>query len=177
MDLCRWSLTPKAICLGCTRCCKAFAEKFRINQRSRVVVRHKISGEQHTILALWAGACANRVLQYFESEQREDKRPRDAIELLFAWTQGGVTMQAVRTAAFASHAAARNAVTPAAVAAARAAGQAAGTAHVPEHALHAASYALKAVLSSSGTSAAKAEREWQQHHLPEPYKSIWLPIS
>jgi hypothetical protein len=145
--------------------------------KSSVVVGNKISLEQHVILALWAGECANRVLRYFESEQLEDKRPREAIELLLAWTRGEVAMQAVRTAAFASHAAARNAVTPAAVASARSAGQAAGTAHVHEHARHAASYALKAVLSGSGISAAKAEREWQQHHLPELYKSIWLPIS
>jgi hypothetical protein len=134
----------------------------------------KVDLEEHIALALWAAGCAERALHYFESTQPEDNRPRKAIESLLAWTKGEMKVQEVRVAAFASHAAARAALTPASIAAARAAGQAAGTAHVPEHARHAASYALKAVLAGSGATRAEAECKWQRQHLPKHFSPMWL---
>lgn len=135
----------------------------------------KVDHEQHVALALWAAGCAERVLPYFEITQPEDKRPRLAIESLVAWTKGEMKIQEVRKTAFASHAAARAALTPSAIAAARAAGQAAGTAHVPDHARHAASYALKAVRAGGSAACVEAERMWQRKHFPEYFShSGWV---
>ncbi|MFA6099040.1 MAG: putative immunity protein [Patescibacteria group bacterium] len=95
-------------------------------------------------LALRAADCAERVLPYFKKERPKDDRPKKAIVAARAWVRGKITVGQARTAALASHAAARAAKTPAAIAAARAAGHAAATAHVAGHATHAASYASKA---------------------------------
>ena len=116
--------------------------------------------------ALWAADCAERVLSFFESERPNDKRPRQTIAAARTWALGEITVGAARTAAFAAHAADREAHTPAAVAAARAAGHAAATAHVASHAPHAAEYALKAV-AASDPEALDAEREWQHNHHPK----------
>ncbi|WP_202903227.1 putative immunity protein [Paenibacillus gorillae] len=116
-------------------------------------------------LALWAAECAENVLHLFENKHPADNRPRAAIEAGRAWVSGGLTMSDARAAAFASHAAARDAVDEAACAAARAAGHAAATAHVAGHAVHAAAYAAKAAAfaADSGTAGARVaeEREWQ----------------
>lgn len=95
-------------------------------------------------LALWAADSAEQVVPYFEKERPKDKRPWKAIAAGRAWARGEITVSQARTAALASHAAARVAKAPAAIAAARAAGHAAATAHVAGHAQHTANYALKA---------------------------------
>lgn len=145
----------------------------------------------HTTLTLWAVDCAEHVLAHFEAEHPEDNRPRKALEAGRAWARDEISMNEVRTAAFASHAAARNAGRAAARAAARAAGHAAATAHVPNHAQHAANYAVtanthasstaatpaeKAATSSIGhTDTGAAERMWQHERLPEHLKTMALP--
>src|SRR5215217_1018382 len=53
----------------------------------------------HQFLALWAAACAEHVLDLFESAQPEDPRPRQAIEQARAWARGESTMTQARTAA------------------------------------------------------------------------------
>lgn len=97
---------------------------------------------------LWAAGCAEHVLLYFEEKYPEDDRPREAVEAARAWARGERTLSEVRAAAFASHAAARDAARdadhPAARYAARAAGHAAATVHVADHARHAAAYAVAA---------------------------------
>lgn len=45
-------------------------------------------GADHRLLALWAAACAEHVLHFFESEQPLDQRPRQAIEAIREWTRG-----------------------------------------------------------------------------------------
>ena len=110
----------------------------------------------HRLLALWAADCAEHVLQLFAEECPEDQRPRLAIEAARAWARGETTVQEAREAAFAAHAAAREARGFVARAAARAAGHAAATAHVADHARHAAEYAAKAARDGC------AEREWQK---------------
>ncbi|WP_084147781.1 putative immunity protein [Deinococcus frigens] len=117
--------------------------------------------QDHVLLALWAADCAAHVLEAFEARCPQDDRPRKAIEAARAWAHGDLSMAEARAAAFASHAAAREASNPTAIAAARAAGHAAATAHVVTHAPHAARYALTAA------SDADAEREWQRGQLPE----------
>jgi hypothetical protein len=48
--------------------------------------------DDHHLLALWAAACAQRVLPYFEQAQPDDDRPRHALEQLQAWVRGEVPM-------------------------------------------------------------------------------------
>lgn len=88
-------------------------------------------------------------------------------------------MTACRTAAFAAHAAARDATETgafAAVAAARAAGQACAVAHMFDHAPHAATYAAKAVgLGRDGQPAQEAERAWQWENLAPELRPIGFP--
>jgi hypothetical protein len=118
------------------------------------------------------------VLPYFEEMYPEDDRPRKAIEAARAWVRGDLAMVEARKAAFASHAAARDASHAAAQAAARAAGHAAATAHVANHTRHAAAYALKAISAAeSSVDAAAAERDWQVRHLPEHLRSVAFPAS
>lgn len=48
------------------------------------------------LLALWAASCAEHVLDLFELAQREDPRPRRAIEYARARVRGEVTMMEAR---------------------------------------------------------------------------------
>lgn len=131
----------------------------------------KLNLPSHQALALWATACAERVLQHFETERPQDERPRQALEACRAWVRGELPMTQVRVFAFGAHAAAREAHSSAARAAARAAGQAAGTVHVPGHARHAATYAVKsaaeAELPTAKKEIAASIRAWQRQQLPE----------
>jgi len=124
-------------------------------------------------LALWAADCAEHVLIFFEKKYPKDKRPRKAIDLCRAWVSGEVKFTAIRAAALASHAAARETTDAAARAAARAAGQAVATAHVAGHARAAADYAVKAA-ANAGVSEAE-ERDWQRRRLPKHLWPIALP--
>ncbi|MGH4140594.1 putative immunity protein [Clostridium sp.] len=108
-------------------------------------------------LVTWATDCAEHVLSHFEEEYPEDNRPRKAIEAGRAWVHGKVSVSEARFAAFAAHAAARDADEGSvAVAVARAAGHAAATVHVAGHAVHAANYAATSI---------SKERTWQYQHL------------
>jgi hypothetical protein len=126
---------------------------------------------EHRALALWAAACAERVLPVFEGRQPDDARPRLALAALRAWVRGEQTVVQCRQAAFAAHAAARATPDPAATAAARATGQAAAVAHMYSHAPHAAAYAAKAaaltVAPAQAAAAAASERAWQWAQLRE----------
>jgi hypothetical protein len=128
-----------------------------------------VSKSEHKILAIWATDCAERVLPYFEEKYPEDNRPRKAIEAGRAWVRGELTMTEARKAAFATHAAARDANQVAeACSAARAAGHASATAHVAKHAVYAATYAATAVRAADSIHADAAtakERDWQYQHL------------
>ena len=117
----------------------------------------------HRQLAGWAAVCAELVLPLFEAGSLDD-RPRQAIHVARAWALGKASVGEARQAAFAAHAAAREASHEAAVAAARAAGHAVATAHMADHCLRAFYYALKAV-NASGASM-EAEATWQLEQLP-----------
>ena len=58
-----------------------------------------LTDADHQLLALWAAACAEHVLDMFESAQPEDPRPRQAIEQARAWVRGEVKMTQARAAA------------------------------------------------------------------------------
>ena len=66
----------------------------------------------HRLLAAWAADCAEHVLPLFAAKQPDDDRPVRAIETARAWSRGKVTVTDAREAAFAAHAAARDATDP-----------------------------------------------------------------
>ena len=131
----------------------------------------------HQLLALWAAACAEHVLHFFESVQPSDPRPRQAIEQARAWARGEIKMTQARIAAGHAMAAARE-LRGVAREAAYAAGQAAAVAHVAAHELGAAAYAIKAAraAASSGEeeSAGRLECQWQREQLPEAIRELVL---
>ena len=120
---------------------------------------------------LWATHCAEHVLPRFEEEYPEDDRPRRATEVGRAWARGEISTGEARAAAFAAHAAARDADGVAARTAARAAGHAAATAHVAAHVRHAADYAVTATRFPN----AAGEREWQYRRLPKHLQPVASP--
>ena len=131
----------------------------------------------HRLLALWAAACAEHVLDHFESAHPDDLRPRRAIEHARAWVRGEVTMMEARAAGGHAMGAARD-LRGAARHAAYAAGQAAAVAHVAAHELGAAAYAIKAaraaVPADRSEAAGRAECRWQRDQLPEAIRELVL---
>jgi hypothetical protein len=131
----------------------------------------------HQLLALWAAACAEHVLDFFESARPEDPRPRQAIEHARAWVHGEVNMTQARKAAGRAQAAARD-LRGAARHAAYAAGQAAVVPHVAAHELGAAGYAIKAARAAApkgeGDRAGRLECRWQRDQLPEAIHDLVL---
>src|SRR5919199_3911496 len=55
-----------------------------------------LTDAKHQLLALWAAACAEHVLDLFESAQPADSRPRHAIEQARAWARGEIRAGAER---------------------------------------------------------------------------------
>jgi hypothetical protein len=139
--------------------------------REDIEMRELIQKTDHRTLALWAVACAERVLPFFELKFPQDHRPRQALSALQDWIASGVfSMTVIRKASLDSHAAAREVGEDSpARSAARAAGQAVATAHVPSHAYGSAIYAQQAVYRASVPSEAEAaalkERDWQYARL------------
>src|SRR5580700_7435208 len=50
-----------------------------------------LEDDDHRLLAMWAAACAEHVLHYFEVARPNDNRPRRAVELGRAWARGEIT--------------------------------------------------------------------------------------
>lgn len=151
------------------------------NRDPRFVAVHRgglLDVATHRLLASWAADCAEHVLPLFEEKYPEDERPRRAIETARAWSRGEVTVGEARQAAYAAHAAAREASDAAAREVARAAGHAVATAHMADHELGAAAYAIKAVrLASPGPDAMAAgegECRRQRERLPEAIRELVL---
>jgi hypothetical protein len=144
--------------------------KFSLTRKDEEMVE-LVSKTDHKTVALWAIACAERVMPYFEENYPQDHRPRHALETLQTWIETGVFQMAViRKASLDAHAAAREGGEESpARSAARAAGQAVATAHVPRHAYGVALYAQQAIHRATNPSDANAamakEREWQYQHL------------
>ena len=132
-------------------------------------INELISKCEHKILAIWACDCAEHVIEIFEKEYPQDKRPRQAIDACRAWINDEITMWNARKFSFPAHASAREADSKGTCAVARACGHAIGTAHVPTHALHCATYSAKAVGYVNGD--VNREREWQYNHLVKLYEN------
>jgi hypothetical protein len=133
--------------------------------------------DDHHLLALWAAACAEHVLDLFEAVRPQDPRPRQAVEHARAWTRGEVAMMQARAAGGHAMGAARD-LSGAARFAAYSAGQAAVVAHVAAHDLGAAAYAIKAVRAAAppgdGERAGRLECRWQREQLPEAVRDLVL---
>lgn len=131
----------------------------------------------HHLVALWAAACAEHVLDLFEAARPEDWRPRHAIEQVRAWVRGEITMTEARTAAGHANAAARD-LSGAPRHAAYAAAQAAAVSHVAAHDLGAAAYAIKAVRAAAPAGAdehaGRRECRWQREQLAEAIRELVL---
>src|SRR4051812_21991922 len=134
-----------------------------------------LTDSDHQLLALWAAACAEHVLDRFELAQPEDPRPREAIEHARAWVRSEVKMTQAREAAGHAMAAARDLRGPPRHAA-YAAGQAGVVPHVAAHELGAAAYAIKAARAGAPESerdgAARLECRWQRDQLPEAIREL-----
>src|SRR4051794_18632020 len=136
-----------------------------------------LTDADHHLLALWAAACAEHVLDLFESAQPGDDRPRAAIEHARAWVRGEVPMMQARAAGGHAMGAARD-LRGAARHAAYAAGQAGAVAHVAAHDLGAAAYAIKAARAAApggeSEAAGRLECQWQRDQLPEAVRELVL---
>lgn len=126
----------------------------------------------HRLLTTWGADCAERVVKVADAFTGDD-RARGAIKAARSWAVGTTSVGAARQAAFAAHAAAREASNPSAIAAARAAGHAAASAHMADHALKAALYARRAVTAGGGSG--ENERAWQVARLPEWLRDLIEP--
>jgi hypothetical protein len=134
-----------------------------------------LTDADHRLLALWAAVCAEHVLGYFEREQPDDPRPRDAVAAARSWAHGDMPMMQAR--AMGGHAmGAARALAGAARFAAYSAGQAACVGHLAEHDLGAAAYAIRAVLSAQpdNSHAGRRERDWQRDRLPDSIRRLVL---
>jgi hypothetical protein len=136
-----------------------------------------LTDSDHRLLALWAAACAEHVLHFFESVQPSDPRPCQAIEQIRAWARGEIKMSQARAAGGHAMAAARE-LSGAARHAAYAAGQAAAVAHVAAHELGAAAYAIKAARAAAPGDdmerAGRLECRWQREQLPDAIRGLVL---
>ena len=136
-----------------------------------------LSDPDHRLLALWAAACAEHVLHFFEEVQPKDERPRRAIKQVRAWARGEITWTQARMAAFAANAAAKD-VSGGAKEAAHAAGQAGAVGHVAAHELGAAAYAIRAAQAAAPEGkreqAGRRECQWQRAQLPNEIRELVL---
>lgn len=137
----------------------------------------RLTDADHSLLAIWAADCAERVLPLFEKVQLNDDRPRRAIDAARAWADGRITVTEAKTAGGHAMAAARPLIGAARLAA-YAAGQAAVVAHVAAHDLGAAAYAIRAVMASvspnEGRRSGIHERDRQRELLPEEIRELVL---
>jgi hypothetical protein len=67
-----------------------------------------LQDDDHRLLAMWAGDCAEHVLHHFEQARPKDDRSRRAIDLGRAWARGEITWWEARTAGGHANAAARD---------------------------------------------------------------------
>jgi hypothetical protein len=136
-----------------------------------------LTDDHHRLLADWALLCAEHVLHLFEDHQRDDSRPRDAIDAGRAWIRGEMRMGEARQLAFQANAAGRG-MPDAVKFAALSAGQAAAVPHVAAHDLGAAAYAIRAagasVPAGDAAQARTKERQWQREHLPADVRELVL---
>ncbi|MFL1429773.1 MULTISPECIES: putative immunity protein [unclassified Nocardiopsis] len=142
----------------------------------------ELSDDERRLLTRWAVACAERALPLFEAGAPGDARPRETVEAARAYAFGDRRTKRLRTAAWASTAAARDADDGGLVAAARAAAAAAGapyihalaTPHQVKHIHGPALYLALAREAAAGgdPAAGEAEVRWAIEHAPPGLREI-----
>jgi len=138
----------------------------------RFVAEHRggpLKKQQHRLLAIWAAACAERVVG-FCVDRDVGAAPLHAITVARAWARGEVPVGDCQKAALEAHGAARTTSDAAAKAAARAAAHAVATAHFADHSLGAVLYALKAIEATGGS--VKSEQDWQERKVPKSVREL-----
>jgi len=135
-----------------------------------------LADSDHHLLALWAASCAEHVLHFFESDESQDARPRQAIEHARAWVRGEVTMTQARREDM-QWAQPETCVEQHGMPPTRC-GQAGAVAHVAAHELGAADYAIKAARAAApkgeSEAAGRLECRWQRDQLPEAIRELVL---
>jgi hypothetical protein len=139
------------------------------------------------IVGTWALGCVERALPVFEAHVPSDRRPREALDGLRAFADGGKRTAQLRSLALAAFTAAREAGDPAAGAAARAAGLAAAVAYThalwtpdqEKHTLGPAAYSASALELAAGgdPGVGDAEVRWALEHASADVCAIvsWWP--
>lgn len=141
-----------------------------------------LDDDERRLLSRWAVDCAQRALPLFEAAAPGDGRPREAVRAAREYALGDRRTKRLRTAAWASTAAAREVGDPAARAAARAAVAAAGapyihalaTPHQVKHIHGPALYlALAREIAAGGDPAVgEAEIRWAVGHAPPGLREV-----
>lgn len=128
---------------------------------------------ERRLLARWALACAERVLQLFKADPVAEQDIQEAVLRTRAYADGEITTAEVIRRRLIAVKAAKAATTPAGAVAARSVAQAAAVAHMAAHALGAAAYAVKAVslVDPGNPEALRDEIRWQLEHLSEEQRS------
>lgn len=129
-------------------------------------------------LALWASACAARVISSFENRYPSDSRPRNALIAAQRWAAGEIEGHEAREHSRGADRAAREASDAAATAAARCCAEAALVSWGSLHAAAVAAYARVAVFEEEAVdpaAAAAAELEWQRSALSPSLRVILDP--
>ncbi len=129
----------------------------------RARVEAALEAAEHAGAVRWALDIARRGLTAAGLEPSVREVAMRSMNVAEAWLRGEASIPAVRKAAFAVHAMARECPDAAGKAALRCAGQAVASPHVKGHALAASDYAVRAASICGGGDAAEAERlkQWE----------------
>lgn len=149
-------------------------KKTFIDTEVKAAIEEHLKSVTQQTAARWAIDCAEHVIHHYTQKYPKDDRLQKAIDACCLWIQGGIKVREVRKASFAAHAAARETDDEVTMATARAVGQAVATAHAFGHAIHASTYAVKAVAYAADfdNAAVQNERAWQYERLLELKKSM-----
>ncbi len=146
----------------------------------------ELSIESLRILGKWAADCAERVLGIYEEINPDDPRPRDAINEIRVFADGGKRTAKLRVIALAAYSASRETKNPAASAAARSAGLAAASAYThplvdvqqTKHIVGPAAYAALAIeiKNNNDSKYGNSEVLWAIDHVGKEISGILLEM-
>ncbi|QIK69655.1 hypothetical protein G7062_04795 [Erysipelothrix sp. HDW6C] len=121
-------------------------------------IEKTIQSLSHQEALRWAVSCSENVLCYYHGTQLDDLK--EILDSALLWLDGNLSVPEARQLAFKAHAIARDAPDAPSIKVARSVGHAAATVHVKDHAIHAATYALKAITDETQLI---EEKRWQMN--------------
>ncbi|MHB8088381.1 MAG: putative immunity protein [Anaerolineaceae bacterium] len=146
----------------------------------------ELNMEQLRAIGSWAADCAKKALSIYEDRDGSDSRPREAIEGVRVFANGGKRTAQLRKLALAAFSAGRETSDEAAAAAARAACLAASSAYThpladvdqTKHIVGAAAYAALAIELDQGGDEQKGEEvvQWAIAHAPTEAREILMQM-